>query len=292
MSIINKLIGNVVGGIYDLTCGNFPATVRIETTNHCNARCTICPHKSMSRKAGIMDDALYRNIVDECVTHNCHTLHLHNFGEPLLDKNLSQRIVYAKQQGIQRIKIFTNGSLLVEPIISQLLESGIDEIKISIDGADKEEFESIRCGLNYDQIIGNIKKFIVARNDKGLTLPKVIVTCCTTSDQACSKDKLCNIVDRYDFGKIHNWGDQSKSFHRKLRKPCSRLWQTFTVLYNGDVALCCLDWDGKVILGNVKQEGSLAKIWRNSCYKKLRSYHRRAMQHKIAICKNCSKSYF
>jgi radical SAM protein with 4Fe4S-binding SPASM domain len=103
-------------------------------------------------------------------------------------------------------------------------------------------------------------------------------------------DNLKTVVDEYDFGRLHNWGGQMESKKRRLRKPCTRVWRTFTILWNGDVALCCLDFEGEVKLGNMNQ-ASMTGIWKSPGYAKVRNYHRAGSQHQVPICRKCSKSF-
>ena len=46
--------------MHDLALGRFPAVVRIETTNACNAKCIICPHRNIKRPIRRMDEQLCR----------------------------------------------------------------------------------------------------------------------------------------------------------------------------------------------------------------------------------------
>ncbi len=64
-SLSSQVVCRCIGRMHDAMRGPFPAVVRIETTNACNARCVICPHKQMARPVRQMDDALYGRIVDE-----------------------------------------------------------------------------------------------------------------------------------------------------------------------------------------------------------------------------------
>ncbi len=73
-----------------LGMARFPGTVRVENTNHCNANCITCTRELMKRPTGFMDMGLFRKIVDECAANRVRKLHLHNFGEPMLDKRLSE----------------------------------------------------------------------------------------------------------------------------------------------------------------------------------------------------------
>ncbi len=289
---LSRISCSFIGSAFNLALSRFPNTVRIETTNACNAKCVICPHRNMQRPARYMDDALYNRIIDECSKYNCGNVHLHNFGEPLLDKRLSERIRYAKQKGLKRVIIFSNGSVLTADKAHELIDAGLDEIKISFDGTTKAEFEQIRFGLKFDTIVANIKELVKIRDLKKSPL-KIKVACCSTSDKNETIRTLENCVDDFSFGKVHNWTDSEINHAAKstIRKPCSRVWRTFTVLSNGNAALCCLDYEGTVILGDVNK-ASVFEIWNNKSYRKIRLLHKTAQQDQIAICKSCTKSFW
>ena len=176
-SALSKLTCYAIGSCLQIARRRFPPVVRVETTNRCNARCSICPHRSMTRPLQTMSDALYRRVIDECAENRCREVQLHNFGEPLLDRSLPERIAYAKRQGIRKVKIFSNGSLLNEAWAREL-----DEIKISLDGATKEEFEWIRPPLRFERVVDNIHRLVVLRDRRDSPL-RVFVACCSTSDR-------------------------------------------------------------------------------------------------------------
>ncbi len=207
-ALLSKTICRSIGGAIEAARGRFPPIVRLETTNACNARCTICPHRQMKRPIATMDESVYRRLIDECGAAGCREVHLHNFGEPLLDKRLAERVAYAKQQGIGRVKIFCNGSLLTPDRAQRLIEAGLDEIKVSFDGASREEFEQIREPLRFDAVVENVMKAVALRDRMRSTL-KIRVACCSTTDKAATMQLLENAVDRFAFGKLHNWADQS-----------------------------------------------------------------------------------
>ncbi len=283
--------GVVAGGYGLLSRSRFPDVVRVETTNACNARCTICPHRTMRRPICTMEESTFRRIIDECAAHRCREVHLHNFGEPLLDKNLERRIRYAKQAGIEKVKIFSNGALLTAERARGLIEAGLDEIKISMDGATREEFERIREPLKYDVVVDNIRRLVAYRNEAGSRM-RIKFACVSTSDKEATIQSLEKIVDRFSFGKIHNWnGEDSGALQAGIRKPCSRLWRTFTILADGRVALCCLDYDGRIILGKIDAEHSIRSIFNSPGYSRLRILHRTARQDEISLCRNCSKAF-
>lgn len=298
---MRAIASRVVGFALDIVSGRFPKTIRIETTNGCNAKCIICPHADMGRPIDNMRDELFRKIVSECADNNVDTLHLHNFGEPLLDKKLPDRIALCKTLGIRRVKIFSNGALLNEERGRALIDAGLDEIKISFDGANKEEFERIRSPLKYDDVVSNVINFVRLRDEVcgvGAKL-KIEVTCSSTTDKDKTMSALASHVDGFSFGKIHNWANWDSGAvadapkRSGARKPCARLWQTFTILSDGRVGLCCLDYDGSVILGNLGDPSqTIAKIWRNEAYSRVRALHRRNRQGEIPLCDTCAKSFW
>jgi len=99
-------------------------------------------------------------------------------------------------------------------------------------------------------------------------------------------------VDRFCFARIHNWaGEEGNGENGKTRKPCSRLWLTFTILASGDVALCCLDYDGQSLLGRVDGHTSIRDVWNDAAYKRLRLQHKQARQSDISLCRGCTKSF-
>ena len=289
--ILSKLVVKPFEWLYK----DFPPTVRVETTNLCNARCVTCPREEMTRESGIMDMDLYKKIIRECAKNHIGCIHLHNFGEPLMDKHLSDRIKMAKEVGISYVKIFSNGSLLTSEKALELIESGLDEIKISIDGYTKETFEKIRKRLNYDVVINNISTFMRIRESNNRKTPKVVLNFVRTENNIQEEkafiEKWTGEVDKISIDKAHNWGVhhfiplKNSRFH----KPCLRVWNTFTILWNGDVALCCLDYDGQVILGNVEKD-DIANIWHGERLMEIRECHIHADLENIPICRNCSKA--
>ena len=99
-----------------------------------------------------MKQEVFERVVKQCVDGGVRLVHLHGYGEPLIDKQLPERIRYCKEQGIPRVKIFTNGDLLRGDLAQRILHSGVDEIKISIDGSDSKEFNLLRIGLDHAKV--------------------------------------------------------------------------------------------------------------------------------------------
>ena len=80
-------------------------------------------------------------------------------GEPLLNKNITYFIKYLKDWGVKKTVITTNASLLTEQKSIDLIEAGIDQIKVSFDGESAEENNFIRQKGNFYTNAANLKTF-------------------------------------------------------------------------------------------------------------------------------------
>ena len=123
-----------------------PEIVQIESTNICNARCVFCPRDDMERRQGIMDMALFRKVADECAALGIEHVRMHNYGEPFVDRQLVEKVRYAKQAGIPQVGMISNGSLITETAAKGMIDAGLDAINISVDASGKETFEKTVTG--------------------------------------------------------------------------------------------------------------------------------------------------
>ena len=72
--------------------------------------------------------------------------------------------------------------------------------------------------------------------------------------------------------------------------PCRRLWKELVVMSNGKVALCCVDFDGSVILGDFNSQ-SFMEIWNDAKFEKIREKHLMYKADEIPLCKKCVHPY-
>ncbi len=286
-----KAARNVVSVLDKLGTARFPRVVRIESTNHCNADCVTCTRKIMERQTGVMDMELFKKIVDECAGQKVRCIHLHNFGEPFLDKKIFEKIAYVKERGMET-RLFTNLSLINRAMAKKVVESGLDRLKVSIDGNSKETYERVRKGLDYDQVMGNLETLLEERKKAGSSTPKVGLVFVDMDENSSEKNDFKKRwegrVDSINITTYHNWaGSLEGEGDEQLRGlPCMRIWLTFTVLWNGEVSLCCMDYDGSVILGNVR-ENSIYDIFNGEKLKKIREVHLSGEFDKIPLCDRC-----
>ena len=251
-----------------------PEIVQIESTNICNAKCVFCPRDEMLRKQGVMSRDLFRKIVDECAALGITHVRMHNYGEAFLDRYLTEKVRYAKEKGIKEVGMISNGSLITEKVARGMVEARLDAINISIDAGGKDVFEATRIGLNYDKVIANVERLLRVRAELGRRRPKLIqsfVRQDNSADEHAFIEHWRKIADKIHITELHNWAG-TLNRESDVNFPCYRPWLTFTVLWDGRVSLCCADFDGKTILGDLNTQ-TIEQVWNGDAYRTARRQH-------------------
>lgn len=263
-----------------------PDIVQIESTNICNAKCVFCPRDEMSRKQGVMDMALFRKIADECAALGITHVRMHNYGEAFVDRRLVEKVRYAKSLGIREVGLISNGSLITEEAARGMIDAGLDAINISVDAAGKEVFESTRIGLKYDKVVANIERLLRLREESGRRRPKLILSFVRQNNSAEEQAFIAHWgakADKIHITDLHNWAG-TLNRESDVTFPCYRQWLTFTVLWDGRVSLCCADFDGRVILGDLKTQ-TIAEVWNGEPYRRIR--REQLERGGPSICQSC-----
>ena len=79
------------------------------------------------------------------------------------------------------------------------------------------------------------------------------------------------IADKIHITDLHNWAGTLNT-ESDVNYPCYRPWLTFTVLWDGRVSLCCADFDGRTVLGDLNTS-SIQDIWNAEPYRAVRRQH-------------------
>ena len=85
-----------------------PKRMQIEIVHGCNLRCRMCPISVLPNKIKVMPMVMYKSIIDQMEPYvdSLKLLDLFGIGEPLLDKDLCEKIEYAKYCGYQGTVFF------------------------------------------------------------------------------------------------------------------------------------------------------------------------------------------
>lgn len=148
-----------------------PVCLYLETTNRCNLLCTTCPrtYEQLEPEAD-MSWELFTSLIDQYP--NITRVVLHGIGEPMLVKDLAQRVKYLKDRRIY-VLFNTNGTLLTKANGRALIEAGLDELRVSLDAAEAEVFQMVRGKDFFDKIVANVKNFTAMQRQMNAAKPRV-----------------------------------------------------------------------------------------------------------------------
>jgi MoaA/NifB/PqqE/SkfB family radical SAM enzyme len=148
-----------------------PVCLYLETTNRCNLLCTTCPrtYDALEPEAD-MSWELFTRIVDQ--VPSIARVVLHGVGEPMLVKELPRMIRYLKARGAY-VLFNTNGTVLTAKKGRELCDTGLDELRVSLDAADARAFLLVRGKDYFNRIVRNVRAFIDMQVREGLGRPRV-----------------------------------------------------------------------------------------------------------------------
>src|SRR5271166_2921035 len=119
-----------------------PVCLYLEVTNRCNLLCETCPRtfETLEPPAD-MSWEIFTGIVDQAPSVT--RVVLHGVGEPMMVRELPRMIRYLKDRGIY-VLFNTNGTLMTPARRRPLIETGLDELRVSLDAADAAAFLRVR----------------------------------------------------------------------------------------------------------------------------------------------------
>jgi radical SAM protein with 4Fe4S-binding SPASM domain len=288
-----------------------PQSIQIQTQSFCNGRCLFCPNDDNRHKIsqGKMDWGIFKKIADEVSNwDSLKQVRLMLQNEPLLDKDFFKSVRYFKSVNPnQKIDTVTNGTQINESIVEQMIDSGLDEVVISINSIRKKTYEMLHPGFSFETIMNAVDLISKSRPDR-LSVKLSFVYTRQNKDEVpefieFAKSKrlgwrtnyllnISNNIKLYNRLSIssHSWYSLKMRFlYRYVYQTCPFPFTRMCVVFNGDVILCCQDWLRKVVVGNVATT-SLEQIWNCDFMNRLREKMIRKEFEDIEICRDCTNT--
>jgi len=168
-----------------------PKTLYLESTNRCNLRCSGCILYLGGREPK-RDLSLDQAVKITGQLPELENVILHGIGEPLLNQELPDIIRHLK--GRDAYVLFnSNGTLLSGRIQRDLIRTGLDELRISLDAASAGGYRKIRQSDQFKQVLENLRSFVRLQKQHRATRPKLSLWFLGTRD---------NIAELPDFVKL------------------------------------------------------------------------------------------
>ena len=259
----------------------------------------MCPNKDMPVSAKtVMDFELFRKIVNEAKGF-VSDLYLHHRGEPLLNPRLFDMIALARAAGL-RTRFHTNGTLLDAARAQRLLDARPDLVSFSVDGYDKESYERVRRGGDFDRTVANIVGLAEARRARRQRKPYLVVEQIRFRNPPApdSPEKSVALrrrfldagVDEVIVKEEYRWTEERAPAPTEPRtcSACTFPWYAMVICADGTVAPCPQDFWAKLKMGNAR-ESSLRDIWNGDAYRDLRRSFKDGQL--TALCAKCDRLY-
>ena len=269
-----------------------PRAIKLEISSKCNLNCSICAYEK-SYLHELMTDSDFeiakKNIFD-IQPQEVGVLFL---GESTLHPNLPKYISDIKQQ-VQYVFLSTNGIEISKQYVNELLKSGLNSLKWSVNYCNSAQFQHItrrKCELFYS-LLDIIKYAFAARKllSSNTKLYASYVYDDIVNDETLQfmKEKIVPFVDEVVYNKKTNHAGlldgKQCSFVADGKIPCPRLFNTAYIRSNLDVVCCCNGYTEDFIVGSL-HDNTLREIWNNDKMQKLRMMHIRNCIEKC-VCAN------
>jgi putative metalloenzyme radical SAM/SPASM domain maturase len=150
-----------------------PRKLNIEVTTRCNLNCEMCMRKVFKEEPGDMSLETFKALFP--VFPKLESANIIGIGEPLLNVNIMEMIQLGKQHlpPSGRFSLTTNATLIDNQVAVKLVESGIDDIVISMDGATPSTFNDLRKDSNLYDVLRNIKRLNETKEKLNSQLPGI-----------------------------------------------------------------------------------------------------------------------
>lgn len=297
-----------------------PRELQIEPTTKCNLDCVMCSRETRYRKSSRdMTYVEFRNLIDSVPT--LKKVHFHGLGESLYNKHFFDMVKYMKKRGIF-VCFNDNATLLDKEKSLELIKSGLDEMRISIDTANPKTYAKIRGKDVLDSVIRNIKQLQSLKSELNSDKPALKIVTVLMKETLNDMRGIVKLagqlgIDRILVQNVQTWsGDvmtdksekstigikKNKIFEvvkklankygikfsypkEKMPYTCTWMFESAFITCEGYVTPCCNCPNPNVFnFGNLKDK-SFPEIWNSKKYQNFRKRH--INKNFPNICKDC-----
>lgn len=289
-----------------------PYNLKVEVSSLCNMRCVYCAHSKTNHGVyeGNMSVELMERILKDSkeFPRKYKVMEMFSFGESMCNPNLSKMISMAKEADVaDKINFTTNGILITPDKADELVESGVDIIRISLQGIDSDTYERI-CGvkLEFDRFINNLKYLYEHKGNCSIRMKIADVALKGIPDgEERFKEIFGSIADSIFIERIIpmyadvDYKEIDESIYEKsiegrervkqskIHTVCNRPFYRLRVAADGKVTAACCDIPNDFYYGNI-YENSLVNIWNEEKRKALLKMQLEGKRFAHPICKTCT----
>lgn len=278
-----------------------PIVFSIEPSSVCQLSCPecICGQGKLIRNCSFIDVSAFEKIINQ-IKQKSSIVNLFFQGEPFLHPQIIELIKISKNAGLVTV-ISTNAQMIDKKMAADIVQSGLDMLIVSVDGASQETYEKYRKSGDFCKL----QTAISALNDSKIQLNShisLIAQCLVTKDTEQEIEKIRNwsrnngftfilkslqVYHRENKNELLPISEKHNRYSSKNQQTnnCTRLWTHMLILTDGRVVPCCMDKNADFSIGstysNTIQEVIKANNRKAFIYKVLKD------KNKVELCNNC-----
>jgi MoaA/NifB/PqqE/SkfB family radical SAM enzyme len=147
-------------------CDSLPTWINTTNSTVCNLSCSFCPQAYGKGVDWRMEEPIYRRVLEELYPA-AEIVQLSAFGEPMMTPRLAEKLDDMDRFGV-KLEMVTNATLMKGEALQRRMAGIMGLLTVSIDGATKATYDSLRIGGDFDEVVGNVRAYNRARH----ALPK------------------------------------------------------------------------------------------------------------------------
>jgi len=148
-----------------------PTEAYFEVANRCNSKCSTCPltfSPQESAKQLSLDE--FKSLASQMP--DLRRAVMQGIGEPLLNRDLASMIRHLKERGVY-VVFNTNAALLTRRRQIELIDSGLDELRVSLDGSTPETYLKVRGIPAFERVVANVAEMVRTKHERSASSPRL-----------------------------------------------------------------------------------------------------------------------
>jgi MoaA/NifB/PqqE/SkfB family radical SAM enzyme len=276
-----------------------PPAITVEFTNLCNIKCTYCTSPLKQRSTGWMKEDVFVRMIDDIKQYGIKRVRIVGNGEPTIHPYFGAYLAELKRV-TPVVQLTTNGNFINDQIAKDIVNAGINQVNISVDGDNAEAYEKYRINGDFKKLRQNLTDLKHYRDSqKGRLLINVRVM--LSPDELHRQDEILSFWEQYadvvsrqyvinvtDVSPTHTFETDAAS---ERYPKCSLPFKMLNIHWNGNVPLCTYSIKQSGIsegylLGNIKTQ-NLFELWNSPIIKQYRQAQRKRDLDQMPLCKGC-----
>jgi MoaA/NifB/PqqE/SkfB family radical SAM enzyme len=178
-----------------------PVEAYFEVANRCNSKCATCP-LTFSPQENTKQLSLeeFKILVDQLP--DLRRAVMQGIGEPLLNRELAPMIRHLKQRGVY-VVFNTNAALLTRRRQVELIESGLDELRVSVDGSTPETYLKVRGIPAFHRVVGNVAEMVRTQRELGSSTPRLSLWVTGIRENLSELPDVIDLAARIGVGEVY-----------------------------------------------------------------------------------------